>query len=97
MVTLLSNANTHPCMPCIENVPWHMGLRPTIILYADFWKTEINRFFSTFSKGIWTQPEFVMDILTAMVVKMKRAAYANLGSIFAAVKEPKVGHGFMKF
>ena len=54
-------------------------------------------FFSTFSKGIWTQPDFVMDILTAMVVKMKWAVYANLGSIFAAVKGPKVGYEFTKF
>lgn len=67
------------------------------IIIEIFWKTKINWFFSTFSKGIWTQPEFVMDILTAMVVKMKQAAFANLGSTFAAGKEPKVGYEFTKF
>merc|ERR550534_2214222 len=40
-------------------------------------------------KGIWTLTEFVMDILTAMVVKMKLAAYANLGSTIAVFKERK--------
>ena len=48
------------------------------------------------TKGIWTHQEFAMAILTVMVVKMKLAVYANLGSIFAAFKEPKVGYEFTK-